>query len=954
MSLFAQSGTIRGTVIEDESGEPVMFGDVTIEETGDYVSTDLEGAYSFDVAPGTYTLVFEYVGLADTKISDVIVTDGQVTTIDARMGSGTELLQEVVITATQSRNNEAALATIKRKSTSMIDGISSKKFKQTGDSNASDAVKRVTGVSVEGGKYVYVRGLGDRYTKTMLNGIDIPGLDPDRNSLQIDIFPTTLLDNMIVYKSAIAELPADFTGGVVNIETKSFPDERKLDISLGMSYNPSMHFNNDYLYYKGGKTDWLGFDDGTRELPKGAVGPKIPTPISGASSNEINYFVNSYKNQLNAVKGSALPDYSFGISYGDQINIGDNKLGVILSGTYKSERDLYKNNIYGNYQISTKSNEYQLVESRYQTGNVGNENILLGGLAGLAFKTSKTKHKLSILRLQNGESTAGSFDIISDRNEKAVGQSNFAAISNNLQYSQRSLTNGLLNGVYNLGSDGGLKIDWRVSPTWSKMTEPDIRKSVFNSDRPNKLIIAAGAGGNPSRIWRYLDEVSLVGKVDLTKEYTVGENDFKLKFGGSYVNKDRNYKILTYDLQFFGSQPEWKSTADNVDFNEILDPKNIYGNGGTIYYQSGNSDPNPNAYNSNSKNLAFYVSNEFNLDKLKVTAGIRTENFEQRHTGRDIQYATQGGDNGNNLNNAKVIEGKWKLFPSVNATYELFDKQNLRASYSRTTARPSFKELSFAQIIDPLSDRIFNGGLFPFQGEWNGNLVSTDIDNFDLRWELFQDKGQLFSVSTFYKGFKNPIEIVRIAAQQTSNEFQPRNVGDGKVFGAEFEIKKALNFLTEDLGNLTFSTNVTLAKSTIDMTSSEYQSRLSYAKDGETISKTRKMAGQAPFIINAGLNYDNVESGLNAGLFYNVKGRTLTVVGGGLFPDVYSKPFHSLNFSSGYSFGKDRRTKVSFKISNILGQVRQEVFTGYKANDQYYSRVDSGRAFSLGLSYRVF
>ena len=542
------------------------------------------------------------------------------------------------------------------------------------------------------------------------------------------------------------------------------------------------------------------------------------------------------------------------------------------------------------------------------------------------------------MHLQNGESKAGQFLI--DNDGEAVGQSGYMAISNNLDYSERALTNVLLNGEH-YNENSSWKINWCVSPTLSNIHDPDIRKTAFTLGAVDTMFVA-GAGGTPSRIWRNLEEVNLVGKVDVMKDYTLFSAPAKLKFGISHIYKERDYEILSYDLQFFGRQPEF-----NADPSNVLKDENLYPNG-NLYYSSGNNVPNPNQYNSTADNTGVYISNEFSpTEKLKTIVGLRGEKYVQRHTGRDVEYANFG--TGNNFDNEKVLDA-FDLFPSLNVIYSLNDQQNLRLSYSRTIARPSFKELSFAQILDPITNRIFNGGLYSYS-DWDGNLSETHIDNFDIRWERFMLGGQLFSLSAFYKAFDRPIELVRIPEQQTSTEYQPRNVGDGQVFGVEVELRKGLEFISPVLDKFSFSGNFTYVQSKIEMTSTEYNSRKTYEKEGQTIKNTRQMAGQAPYIINGGISYENTEIGLDAGFFYNVKGPTLILVGGGLFPDVYAQPFHSLNFNINKTFAPEGKLAATLNISNILNDVREEAYTGYNAENQYFSKYSPKTSMSVGLKY---
>lgn len=934
---FAQNGNIRGTVYEEATGEPLIGVTVVVQGTTKGAITDLDGKYNISLEPGTYNLQISFISFEMVTISDVIVKSDEVTLIDNIMLSESiQQLESVIITAEAIRDSEAALMKVKQKSASVMDGISATNFRRMGDSDAASAIKRVTGVSVEGGKYVYVRGLGDRYTKTTLNDVDIPGLDPDRNSLQIDIFPTNLINNMMVLKSSVAEMPADFTGGVVNIETKDFPDEKIFSVSASLGYNPSMHFNKDFVTYDGSSTDFLGFDNGTRALPSGARGEDIPRPFSGYSDQEISSFLKGFNPILGANTATSFMDYSLGISSGNQIALkNDNKLGYIFSLTYKSTTTFYDDQFYGEYQRPAESSDYELVPAILQEGALSEYNVLLGGLAGLAYKTQLSKYKLTLMHLQNGEKRAGQFYIEDDPNNSAVGKSGYEATSDNLDFSERGLTNILLSGDH-LTENTKWKVNWRLSSTFSKITDPDIRRTAFSFTTSDTLFVA-GAAGNPNRAWRYLDEVNLVGKIDITREYEAWGQEAKLKFGVSQIYKERDYEILTYDMQFFGAQPEF-----GYDPNNVLTDENLWPDG-TIYYSSGNPEPNPNEYNSNVYNTGVYVSNEFSpLTSLKLILGLRAENYVQRHTGRDVQGT-------NVLENDKVLDA-FDIFPSANVIYSLSEMQNLRVSYSRTIARPSFKELSFAQILDPISNRQFNGGLFAYSG-WDGNLRETRINNFDLRWERFMSRGQILSLSAFFKTFDAPIELVRIPEQQTITEIQPRNVGEGRVYGAEVEFRKSLDFISPTLNAFSLSSNITYVKSIITMTDLEFNARKNFEKEGQTIDNKRDMAGQAPIIINTGLVFQNPDSGLEAGFFYNVQGRTLTIVGTGLYPDIYSVPFHSLNFNLTKSFGPDNRNSFSFKVSNLLNDVREEVYSSFRADDQLFERYSPGLAASFGIKY---
>ena len=949
---FAQKSIIRGTVMDEVNDEPLLGATVMIVGTNQGTITGIDAEYALEVEPGVYDLQFSFISYKTVRLNGVVVGTNQVKVID-RVKLSEDLLEvgEVLVLAEAIRSNETGIINLKSKSVSMIDGISADKLKQTGDGNVAEATKRVTGVTVENGKYVFVRGLGDRYSKTILNGVDIPGLDPDKNTIQMDIFPTNLINNIIVSKTFTAELPADFTGGLIDIETKDFPDKKFSNFSFNTTFNPQVHFNKNFLDYKGGKTDFLGFDDGTRSLPDGSRNSITPTPYQGFSQEQISNFITSFSPTLATRRNLSLMDFGFSFSAGNQIELKNkSKLGYSFGITYKSDYKFFNEVTFGEYQRFSDPLNLELNQSTLQTGELGERNRLLGLIGGLTIKNNKSKIKLSLIHIQNGESRAGKFYI--QNNAQAVGQSGYEASSDNLEYNQRSFSNILINGTH-VFNKSGWDIDWKISPTLSSSIDPDIRKTAFSHS--GQFRFSPGEAGNPSRIWRNLSEINAVAKVDISKSIKLFGSESKLKFGTSHTFKSRDYSILLFEILF--DRPQlWVSP----DANLVLDPSNVYSNPNNgSYIQSGNSNPNSNSYSSNINNTGFYSSYEVTfIKKLKVVLGFRGEYFIQRHTGRDIQFA--GGDiYGNNLINQKVLE-TFNLFPSVNIAYNLTKKQNLRFSYSKTVARPSFKELSFAQILDPITNRIFNGSLFTYskivEGQrifsWDGNLKETDINNIDLRWEKFIKQNQLLSFSGFFKNFENPIELVRIPEQQTSTELQARNVGRGRVFGFEFEIRKNLEFISSKLSKIMFNTNVTLVKSEIKMSDIEYNARLNYIRDGESIKRNRDMAGQSPYVINTGLSYNNEDIGLDIGIFYNVKGSTLSIVGTGLSPDIYDEPFHSLNFSAIKKLGKNNQTAIDFKINNLLNERVESFYKSYKSQKQIFNSINPGISFSFGLSHK--
>lgn len=947
MASFSQTGSIRGIVFDGETGEYLVGVTLYEESTHTGTITDLDGNFNLNLAPGTYNLRISYISYEPVLLTDVEVISDEVTSLgEIKLDEATITLNEVTITAKAVRNTETALVAIKMRSANVLDGISEGSIKRIGESDAAGAMKRITGVSVSQGKYVYVRGLGDRYTKSLLNGVDIPGLDPDKNTIQMDIFPTAVINNIIVHKTFSAELPADFTGGAIDIEIKDFPEKKHGSISIGMGYNPNAHFNNEFLSYEGGKTDFLGFDDGTRAIPAKEDIPQFAEVVGNPNGEKGQRYLNilhGFNPTMSAMQQMSFADFNMGISYGNQKPKENHTWGYNFSFNYKNSTDFYKDAEYGKYGLSVPS-VFEMERREYQIGDYGVNSVIWSGLGGLALKTSHSKYRLNLLYIQNGESKAGVFDFIgSDQG------SDFNAYQHGLDYSQRSLAHLLLDGNHHK-SDRNLKINWKLASTYSILNDPDVRFTRYQVLNDNSVRIGTEVGF-PERIWRDLKEINTSGVLNMSKNFNFRENASKLNFGILGTYKYREYIIRNFAINPRGEFP-LTGDPNELFFEENLWPKDGQVTVGTTY-ETPFIPTNPNQYTASSINMVGYISAELSLTStLKTILGLRLEDFTQYYTGSDQLKQ-------NVLDHEKVLSGLG-LFPSLNLLYKITEKQNLRASFTKTIARPSFKELSYAEIYDPITGVTFIGG-FHKDGDdiegleyWDGNLVSTDIRNFDLRWERFGKNGQLFSLSGFYKLFNNPIEIVQYTKQVGA--FQPRNVGDGQSYGLELELRQSMDFISENLSGFRVSANVTLNRSKIKMSDTEYQSRMDNAREGQSVENNRTMAGMAPYLINAGAYYSGGKNGFwnrfESGLFYNVQGSTLEFVGAADRPDIYTEPFHSLNFNSTVKLGKEKRVVLGLKIENLLDEDLELIYKSYNASDQFFERRSPGKLFKISFSYR--
>ena len=931
--LMAQVGTVRGIVIEDASGLELIGATVLLEDTGTGTVTDLDGSFSLELPVGTHNLQFSYVSFATKTITDVEVKAGEVTLLgEVRLSEELVEIATVVVTARATQNTETAIQTLQRKGINTIDGISSQAFTMRGDGTAAAALRRVTGLSVEGGKYVYVRGLGDRYSKTTLNGSNIPGLDPDKNTVQMDLFPSNLIDNIIVYKNFTPNLPGDFSGGLIDISTKDFPETFTLQARVGAGYNPNSNFNNNFLTYQGSPTDWLGYDNGFRNFPQQAQGLPSPTEVIIAS-NQGNYeparqvteATLGMNNVLNPAVQAPLADHNFSISLGNQTKLGSIPFGFIASVTYDRSYSGYANGTTGRYKnISPSGAPESLNTERLLSDNRYSTSTLLGGMLSGALKLNNSnKITLNLLRNQSGQSDARF------QEGRVFGSSvNGTYQERTLAYEQRALSSAQILGSH-ATADGRFKVKWASSYTLSQMLQPDLRfvnnfvDTIAGVPAP---LIDPAEDIPPTRFRRSMNESNWDNNLDLVygfRQWT-GENA-TIKLGGSFLTKERSFRDTLYRYM--------NPNSGNVgDFNNYVTNDNVWIWNGEQENTQGvflqDFSEARNQYDSRMNIYGAYAMTELPLtQRLKSIFGVRMEKTDLFFTSFDPSKK---------LDDTKVIDAIDPL-PSAALIYAVMkEKMNLRASYSRTIARPTFREVAPIALFDVVNNAVIIG---------NPDLQRTLIDNIDFRWEYFFKPGEVVSLSLFYKAFQNPIELV-FSPIAPNKEWQYQNVAKGAAYGLEFEFQKSLSFVSF-LRDFSVGTNLTLVYSEVDIPANELAARQKLDPNAAAI---RPLFNQSPYIVNGFLSYHNRESGTRANLSYNVQGPRLKVVSLIGTPDVFEKPFHALDFKITQNIAKG--FSASFTANNILNSQFRETQT-YRDVDYIFQGRFPGRSFSLGLSYTI-
>jgi hypothetical protein len=921
---FSQTGTVSGKISDGEFNDVLAFANIIVKDSQKGTTSDFDGAYTLELEEGTYTLMYSFVGYQTQEITEVEVKSGENNVINVTLNASAGQLDEVVITTTARQNTEAAVLSFQKNSVVLLDGLSVESIKKSGASDIAGAVKNVPGVSVQGGKFVYVRGLGDRYTKSILNGVDVPGLDPNRNTLQLDIFPTQILDNIIVIKSSTADQPADFTGGVVDIVTKDIPGSAQYSLSLGLGYNSDFHFKDDYLVDAKSGTDFLGFDDGLRDNPIPSA-QEIPLPQQNGEVVEI--LTKRFEKTLAAQREKSLMNINFAATAGNSYDIGDNRLGFLASLSYRNETSYFDEYIDGQvYRLDDQDTSVlELRPDRTQTGEVGNNNVLISGLAGLSYKTENSKYRINFLHIQNGESEASIF-----RQSNRVNNSNDIK-KDNLIYTQRSISNVLFSGKHAL-DEGNWTVEYKLSPSLALVYDKDFRVTPFRvrvDPETNEEIftIEPSESGDASRYFRDLEEVNLAGKLGIDRKHTLFGYDAKLKFGGAYTYKQRDFSIEKFSFPLINIA----STTFEGDPDALLSEENIYNaetNSGTYVREDSNES---DAFDSEITIAAAYISEEFKVtDWFNAILGVRFEKYDLIYTGQNQQ--------GDVFDNATIID-KSDFFPSANLIFDLNEEadKKIRTSYSKTTARPSFKEASLAEIFDPINSTFFIGNI---------DVQPSYIDNFDIRYEKYGEGGDFFALSGFFKSFTDPIELSFIRG--ATGQFTPLNLGDAKVFGGEVELRKNLGFIS-GLENINFNMNFSLIESQQEYSDDERASRLDNLRDGETLDDNRQLQGQSPYLINIGLNYDD-DSGWQGGLFYNTQGKTLQIVGSEDIPNVFTLPFHNVKFNISKSFGEKDRSTIALRFENLLDDDIESVYESFGAEDQIYSKWNPGQNISLSYS----
>ncbi len=926
-----QSGVLVGKLTDSQTGEPLLGATVQLQGTSLGATTNLEGDFRIKEVPsGQYALVATYLGYAKTTVAEIQVEPNQVTEVSLSLKQESIELEELVVEAKALNNTEGALLKLRQKAIAVSDAISAEQMSRSATGDAAEALSQVTGASVQDGKYVLIRGLGERYVTTQLNGSALPSADPDKKTVQMDLFPAKLLDNVTTIKSFTPDQPGDFSGGIINLQTKSFPEKFTVSFSSSRGYNSNTTSSSNFLSNHGGHLDWLGMDDGTRAIPDELSDPNVDIPTGSEAyrnaekAYELDRLSKSFNTIMGPSKKTAPANQSYSLSVGTQTGLWGRPLGITGSLSYNRSFNSYTDGTAASYRLTGNVGQTDSLTNVFLLKDAkSTSEVLWGGLADLSYSLSP-RHELGVKYLYNrgAESMArylyGAFPIHQftpdDSYETRV-----------MHYTERVLGSLQFDGKHHLPGFGGMTLEWTGTFSNTSQDEPDVRYftdqyTVLGSD--TTYSIPPDKHPAPSRHFRNLEEDSRDLMLDISLPFKQWSGrPAKFRTGGLYQTKDRSFRQRSFNYpqgiaQFEGDPNEYIS---QVGIADSTNGRYLFG----TYIQEATRPAD--SYDGGQDITALYSMVEMPLfGRLNFVGGLRYEITKMGVASHDQSLA-----NGK-LNNKDYL-------PSVNLIYNLGQDINIRGAYGRTLARPNLRELAPYASYEFVRGDIFIG---------NPNLKRTLIDNYDLRWEWFARPGELLAVSGFYKSFDQPIERALFVVSDVA-QIMFQNVDHAKVWGMEFEVRKRLDQISSRLSNFQLGGNLTLVHSEVKIPQSEL---VKLKGVDPNASDKRPLQGQSPYVLNLDLGYDNFKSGTSFGIYYNILGRRLSEVGTGGTPGIFEKPHGDLDLT----FAQRILAGFSLRgsIKNVLDSDITKAHT-YKGVDYITSQYSTGRTFSLGVNYEL-
>lgn len=927
---FSQSkGSISGTVYDKEfNNEPLPFANVFIKGSSIGVTTEFEGTYSLKADPGTYTLVFSFIGYETIEIENVVVKEGEDVVINKTMNASQGVsLEQINITGSTTKESETALLTEQKKAVEIKQSIGADELARKGVSDAATAITKISGISKEGSSNVYVRGLGDRYLNTSMNGLTLPSNDINKKNMDLDLFSSDVIQNVSVSKAYSAKFYGDFAAGNVDITSKEYTGDGFFEVTLESGANTNA-VGQDFK--KNGGTGFFGFYGRYDHNPYAVVLSHGPDPIDGYTP------INS--------KISA--------SGGKSFNVGHNgRFSFFLTGSFKNEYSFLQ---------GTEADYTNVLKKSYPNVDVYDYETTTNVMGNFIYKINdNNKISYNSLFINSGDDQVGYYGT------KGLGTNRDAQINTdagfyqmNVQFNQNLVFVNQLMGTHKV-NDEKVIFDWGLGYNNVYSHEPDRKRlsleEYYNwlDDDPNThtTFYTNNSFDNQRYFEKIIDE-EFNGRLNAKINFSEA---FILNLGASDRYKKRDFQNIRYgykniddslivDPTNFNAIFNYENWANGLYETDVFRPINASGEG--VFYIGPTNNPGlpENTYNAELSVVSGYATGEINIgEKWLLVPAIRTEWFNQK-----IEY-----DVINLINNPGVSEVTETLYlPSINLKYALNDEMNLRFSYSNTVSFPEFKEMA-PYVYEGVTERI--GGNPDLLGHQNGvNYVNVkDISyskvlNLDFKYEWFMSRSEIISLGVFAKEIKDPVNLV-VANDATGTQRFFRTGDKASIFGAELEIKKDLLKNIKDNTVLSTGFNISYMHTEQDLFSS-IQGTYSTAFNREN----DQLQGASPLLINADLNYspnfsDKVTPTIN--LVYSYFSDRIYALGSGQLGNKIEKGFSTLDFVWKNEIGE--HFEVNFRAKNLLNPNVKIIREITNNQEVVLENFTYGMNFGLQLKYKL-
>lgn len=899
-------GAVAGVVVSTWDGTPLPGVVVSVRGTTVAAQTDASGRYELkNIPPGDQALRFSRSGYAAAVVTDVRVLLGQTTTVNGNLRPEFFEMEEYEVTAEEFGDQTAAILFEQREASSMVDALGSDMFKNLAVSDAAGALSKVTGATVADGKYAVIRGLADRYTFTTLNGLELPSADPDRKAFQLDLMPSKFIEQLNVYKTFTPDMSGGFAGGSIDIVTKSYPEEFLFEFRVGTAYNTQASLRDDFVTSDHGSKDWLGFDDGTRAMPDALAA----TSPSGSQNFPPNVKQSFKSSQFAPVETDSPLDASTEFLLGGSHQLFGRRIGYLAGFNYKQEHRFYDDGVVRTYDAG---GTVLAVDKTVAKGTIEYQ---WGALANLSFELAEGHElKFNYLRVQSAE----------DEASRAIGQqADMTSIEDGtymdqsvLNWTERSLSYYQLVGEHLLPQLWDVKFDWGAAYSVTTQEDPDFRVFQFRADPQNSTYnpgLTAAQPNNPTRYWRDLEENNTSYRADLTIPVpSYNSRDNAVKAGVALNHSQRDY----YQRGIFALG------TTRHPFNSVGEP-NLWMAPTNLGFVNVRNFPANNTYEGEQEIQAGYLMADWAaLEWLQLVGGAR---FESTEITVDAFNLTQNRPE----QSGRLEQDDW--LPSWSGIVRLPKDVELRAAWSRTVVRPTYREIAPVAIYDVFKGRSVLG---------NPGLQMSASENFDLRAAWYPRPGEILAASVFAKYIDLPIELS--AARTDYTQIRYENFETADVYGVEVEAQFKLDRLWEPLGAFSLGANAAYIQSEVPLTQVQIDNRAGY---GETAT-TRALYDQPEYILNANLTWENPSTRTTVTLSGGVVGERLVLVGLSR-PDEFEQPAPELNLFIRQRLGEN--WDVRFTARNLLNPKYEVAQTWPNAGKVVLESYTKGITFGLSV-----